>query len=166
MNKKAIICCLIALCILIVGIFYIDNIYKPQSQLPSINSNLESGNTKYNEAVGYINNENYEKATQSIDESLTNYNKAKNDTQIALNKSINRNDTVLTQYFNYTLDELDMKINAANEMKNGLALINPNDYSLSKEHFNKSNEIMQNTTQYNDRREELENQNPDKFTEK
>ena len=59
-----------------------------------------------------------------------------------------------------------MKINAANEMKNGLALINPNDYSLSEEHFNKSNEIMQNTIQYNDKREELENQNPDKFTEK
>lgn len=163
MNKKVVIACIIAFLIVIAGLFYISAYTKAQSEIPYINSNLQSANNNYNDVVSDINNTRYSEALQKSNDTLNDYTEAKTHAQKALNKSQKVNDTILVQYFNYTIDEINMKINATYEIRSGINLLNPNDLSVSQQHFDTSNKLMHDATQYSDKRNQLEKQYPDKF---
>ncbi len=163
MNKKAIISCIIIILLIILGLFYIANIEKADADIPSINSNLEKANNNYNEIITNLNNEKYQDASKIINETLNYYNNAKYNSQKAMNKTIKENDAVQTQYLNYTIDEIDLKIEAIGEIQKGIDIINPDDLSLSMNYFDKSNQLMQNSTRYTEERNNLEKQYPDKF---
>ncbi|WP_455646110.1 hypothetical protein [Methanosphaera sp.] len=149
--------------LVIIGLFHISNTSKASGDIPSINSNLQSGNEHYNIIATDINEQKYSEAKTESDKTLEYYSKAKNSTQNALNKAIKQNDSIQIEYLNYTLDEINMKINATYEIRSGINLINPDDLSISENHFQTSNQLIQNTTQYTDKRNQLEKQYPDKF---
>jgi hypothetical protein len=163
MNKKVIISCIIILLLIILGLFYIAGIEKADADIPSINSNLAKANSNYDEIISSLNNENYHDASKIINETLDYYNSAKYSSQRAMNKTIKENDTVQTQYLNYTICEIDLKIEAIGEIQKGIDIINPDDLSLSMNYFDKSNQLMQNSTRYTEERNNLEKQYPDKF---
>ncbi|OED30180.1 hypothetical protein [Methanosphaera sp. WGK6] len=163
MNRKIIFSCLILIILVIIGLFYISNNYKASSDIPSINSNLQKGNEHYNTIVNSINEQKYSEAKKESDTTLEYYSKAKNNTQKALNKAMKQNNSIQIKYLNYTLDEINMKINATYEIRSGINLINPDNLSISENHFQTSNQLMQNATQYTDKRNQLEKQYPDKF---
>ena len=94
---------------------------------------------------------------------MTYYENARYSTQKALNKTIKENDSILTEYFKHTTEEIDLKIQSLEEIQKGIGDVNSNNLQSSKEHFKKSNQLIQNTSQYTIERNNLEKQHLDKF---
>ena len=162
MNKKAVIVLIILLLFVIAGLIYINNVYKIDSEIPYINSNLNKGNEQYNQAVLSLNNRQYLDAQKKFNESLTYYSNAREKTETALQIAENKEDTILVEYLNATLTEIDLKINATNENNEGINL-RDNSTSSAYMHYTNSNNILQNISQYSDKRSQLEQQYPEKF---
>ncbi|RAP47496.1 MAG: hypothetical protein BZ135_02105 [Methanosphaera sp. rholeuAM6] len=162
MNKKLIIGSILVLLVIIAGYVYISEINKADTEIPYINSHMQNGNNEYNQAVTYLNSKNYTLTTQHINESYKEYMLANESTTDAINKARNNNQSLQVKYLNYTLSELDCKINATVEMFNGLNYVNSNP-SLALQYFANSNKLMINATNCSDERKLLEEQYPDKF---
>jgi uncharacterized protein YxeA len=162
MNKKAVIVLIILLLLVIAGLLYITNIYKIDSEIPYINSNLNKGNEEYNKAVLSLNNRQYLDAQKKFNDSLSYYSNAREKTDTALQIADNKEDTVLVEYLNATLMELDLKISAVNENLEGIN-VKDNSSSTAYTHYTNANKNLQNITQYSDKRSQLEQQHPDKF---
>ena len=165
MNKKLIIGTILLLLVIIAGYVYITEMNKADTEIPNINSHLQNGNREYNQAVTYLNSKNYSLTTQHINESYKEYMLSKESTEDAIKKARNNNESIQVEYLNYTLSELDTKINATVEMFNGLNYVNSNP-SLALSYFARSNKLMDNATQYSDKRRLLEEQYPDNFINK
>ncbi|PWL08619.1 hypothetical protein [Methanosphaera cuniculi] len=162
MNKKAIISCIIIV-LAIIALFYINSINKADAEIPLINYNLQQGNKNYNEITDNINQQKYQEASDKINNTMTYYENARYSTQKALNKTIKENDSILTEYFKHTTEEIDLKIQSLEEIQKGIGDVNSNNLQSSKEHFKKSNQLIQNTSQYTIERNNLEKQHLDKF---
>ena len=165
MNKKLIIGIILISLLIIGGFVFIDRLNKADSDVPNINSHIQNGNNEYNQAVAYLNSKNYNETIKHINESYKEYMLAKESTQEALNKSIRNNQSLQVEYFNYTLNELDCKINATVEMYNGLSYVQ-NNPSSALSSFSTSNKLMNNATEYSNKRSLLEQQYPDNFINK
>ncbi|RAP51881.1 MAG: hypothetical protein BZ133_02175 [Methanosphaera sp. SHI613] len=162
MNKKAAIMLIILLLLVIAGLIYITNVYKIDSEIPTINSNLNKGNEQYNQAVLSLNNRQYLDAQKKFNESLKYYSIAGDKTATALQIAENKEDEVLVEYLNATLTEINIKINAVNEINEGIN-VRDNSSSSAYTHYTNSNKLLQNITQYSDKRSQLEQQHPEKF---
>lgn len=162
MNKKVVITLIILLLLVIAGLIYITNVYKIDSEIPYINSNLNKGNDEYNSAVLSLNNRQYLDAQKKFNESLNHYSNAREKTETALQIAENKEDAILVEYLNATLTELDLKITAINENNEGIN-IRDNSSSTAYMHYTNANKILQNITQYSDKRSQLEQQHPEKF---
>lgn len=162
MNKKLIIGIIIVLLMIIIAFVTVNEINKADTEVPSINSHIQKANDEYNQAVVYLNSKNYTLTIQHINESYKEYMLAKESTEKALSKSIKNNQSLQVQYFNYTINELDYKINATVEMYNGLNYVKSNP-SKALSLFRNSEKNMENAKEYSDKRSLLEEQYPDKF---
>lgn len=162
MNRNAIIGLIILILLVIVGILYVGSVYKIDSEIPQINSNLNNGNTEYNNGVLLLNNRKYNEAQTKFNTTLEYYYNARQKTETALSIAQTKEDNVLEEYFTVTLAEIDSKINAINEALEGINIRNTSS-SEALSHYSNSNSLMNNSTQYSDRRKQLEQQYPDKF---
>lgn len=162
MNKKIVLVLIILLLFVIAGLIYITTVYKIDSEIPYINSNINKGNEEYNKAVLSLNNRQYLDAQTKFNDSLSYYSNAREKTETALQIAANKEDVILVEYLNATLTELDIKINAVNENIEGIN-IKDNSSSSAYMHYTNANKILQNITQYSDKRIQLEQQHPEKF---
>lgn len=162
MNKKYILGCLIIILLLLSGLIVYNYISKPDTEVPFINSHLHNGNNEYNLAVESLNNRNYNDSLRHCNESYKEYKLARESAERALNKSIRNQNTLLGDYFTYTTYEIDLKMDSAVQLYNGLQLVksNPN---MAYMDFTRSNQLMSNATFYSQKRSQLEEQNPDTF---
>lgn len=165
MNKKLIIGIILLLLLIIAGFVIINENNKADSEIPNINSHIQKANNEYNSAVDFLNSKNYSMTLQHINESYKEYVLAKESTESAFNKSLKNNQSLQVEYFTYTLNELDCKINATVEIYNGLNYVDSNPNSALS-YFARSNQLMNNATQFIDKRNQLEQQYPDKFIDK
>ena len=162
MNKKLIIGILILILIIIVGLIYYNDINNADTEVPYINNHLQKANNEYNIAVDYLNTKNFSQSSYHCNESYVEYVKTKTHTQTALNKAIKNNQSLQIDYFTYTIDELELKINATVELYNGLTCVNSNPRTALS-YFDRSNQLMKEAKDYTDKRSLLEQQYPDKF---
>jgi Tfp pilus assembly protein PilF len=162
MNKKAVIGLIILLILVIAGILYVGSVYKIDSEIPQINSNLNNGNTEYNNGVLLLNNRKYDEAQKKFNTTLSYYHNARQKTETAMTIAQTKEDKILEEYFTVTLAEIDSKINAINEIMEGITVRN-NSSSEALSHYANSNSLMNNSTQYSDRRNQIEQQHPEKF---
>lgn len=162
MNKKLIIGIIIILLIMILGIAYLNENNKANSEIPNINSHIQNGNNNYNQAVTYLNSKNYSQTIEKINESYKEYLLANNSNNVALSKAMANNQSIQVEYFNLTKNEIENKINASINMFNGLNYVNTNP-SKALSLFENSDEYMDNAKEYSDKRKQLEEQYPDKF---
>lgn len=162
MNKKLIVGIILLLLIIIIGLAYYNEGNKANSEIPNINSHLQNGNDKYNQAVTYLNAKNYSQTIENINESYKEYLMANESNNIALSKSIKNNQSLQVQYFNLTKNEIEYKINACINMFNGLNYVNTNP-SKALSLFKNSDDFMGDAKEYSDKRKQLEEQYPDKF---
>lgn len=162
MNKKLIIGTITLLLIIIIAFVCVSEINKANIEVQSINSHLQKANDEYNQSVAFLNSKNYTLTTQHINESYKQYVLAKENTEEALQKSIRNNQPLQTEYFNYTIMELEYKINATIDLYNGLDYVKSNP-SKALSLFRNSESNMENAREYSDKRILLEQQYPDKF---
>lgn len=162
MNKKLIIGCLFILILIIGALIFINETYKTDAEIPSINSHLQKGNENYNLAVKSLNNKSYNESIRYCNESYKEFILAKESANKALNKSIRYEYAVQKEYFENTVTEIDLKINSTIALFDGIKSVDSNPkLALSK--FAESDKYMQNATKYSEQRIQIEKDNPEKF---
>lgn len=128
-----------------------------------INEYIQSGDSYFNKAASSTNKYRYYEAQQQCDNATTQYNLAKTSTQEALIYSRNIQDEIYISYMEITLQELDAKINATNELKMAIPLFMGNDTTSANDHVDLANKFMQSSLEFKRQKQEIVKQNPTKF---
>jgi hypothetical protein len=129
----------------------------------TINDHIISGDNYFNQAATSINKYQYEDAQSQADNASSQFNLAKTSAQEALIYSKNLQDQVYITYMQITLQELDAKINATNELKVAIPLFSRNDTKTGNTHVDLANQYMDTSLEYQKQREDIVQQNPTKF---
>ncbi|MDO5836194.1 MAG: hypothetical protein Q4P17_06765 [Methanobacterium sp.] len=129
----------------------------------SINDHIKSGNDYFNQAATSTNKYQYSSARSQAENASSEFNQARTTSQEALIYSKNLQDQVYITYFQITLQELDAKINATNQLIVAIPLFARNDTRTGNTHVDSANQFMKQSLEYQKQREELVQQNPTKF---
>jgi hypothetical protein len=129
----------------------------------TINDHIISGDAYFNQAATSTNNYQYETAQSQVDNASSDFNLARTSTQEALIYAKNLQDQVYINYLQITLQELDAKINATNELKVAIPLFSRNDTKTGNTHVDLANGYMDTSLEYQKQREDIVQQNPTKF---
>jgi hypothetical protein len=129
----------------------------------TINEHLKSGDNFYNQAVNSANKFLYDKALEQSNNASSEFEMAKTSSQEALIYSRNAQDQVYINYLQLTLQEVEAKINATNELKMAIPLFKGNDTKTANTHVDLANQYMQRSLEYQKQKEEIVQQNPNKF---
>ena len=129
----------------------------------SINDHIKSGNDYFNQAATSTNKYQYSSARSQAENASSEFNQARTTSQEALIYSKNLQDQVYISYFQITLQELDAKINATNQLIVAIPLFARNDTRTGNTHVDSANQFMKQSLEYQKQREELVQQNPTKF---
>lgn len=129
----------------------------------SINDHIKSGDNYFNQAATSTNKYQYTAAQSQAENATSEFNQARTTSQEALIYSKNLQDQVYITYFQITLQELDAKINATNQLKVAIPLFARNDTRTANTHVDSANQFMDKSLEYQKQREEIVQQNPTKF---
>jgi len=162
MNKKIIIALSIIAIVVIIGLLYLNAENKMDSDMPYINSNINSANSQYNQAVTSINNYNVTSAQNNCSAAFNSYNTSHKYAEDAYHIAHNRNDSILEEYMTLTIAEIEIKMNATRQLDEGIKIFNTSRTEAVK-HFTNANNIMRDAKIYSDKRKEIELQHPEKF---
>ncbi len=128
-----------------------------------INVYIESGDDNFNNAATNTNKYRYFEAEKQCNNATTQYNLAKTSVQEALIYSRNIQDEVYISYMEITLQELDAKINATNELRVAIPLFMGNDTESGNKHVDLANQHMQTSLDFKRQKQEIVKQFPTKF---
>lgn len=128
-----------------------------------INEHLHSGDTYFNQAATSTNRYSYYQAQEQCNNATSQYNLAKTSTQEALIYSKNIQDQVYITYLQITLQEVDAKLNATNELMLAIPLFMNNDTTTANTHVDLANQFMDSSLEYHKQRQDLIQENPNKF---
>jgi hypothetical protein len=129
----------------------------------TINDHITSGDSYFNQAATSTNKYQYEDAQSQADNASSQFNMAKTSSQEALIYAKNLQDQVYITYLQITLQELDAKINATNELKVAIPLFARNDTKTGNTHVDLANGYMDTSLEYQNQRDDIVQQNPSKF---
>nr|WP_319374758.1 hypothetical protein [uncultured Methanobacterium sp.] len=129
----------------------------------NINDHITSGDSYFNKAATNTNNYQYETAQLMADNASSEFNLAKTSTQEALIYAKNLQDQIYINYMQITLQELEAKINATNELKVAIPLFSRNDTKTGNAHVDTANQYMDTSLECQKQRDDLVQQNPTKF---
>lgn len=129
----------------------------------TINDHISTGDNYFNQAATSTNKYQYEAAQSQADNASSQFSDARTSTQEALIYAKNLQDQVYVTYLQITLQELDAKINATNQLKVAIPLFARNDTKTANTHVDNANQFMDASQSYQKQREEIVQQNPAKF---
>jgi len=129
--------------------------------MPKLSQNIVDGDSNYNEAVNYVNNNNYDAADQKIKKSISNFNEGQ-DKLLSINNINELNDTIYIQYFDLIKEELSLKQNAAANLQLANEYFKSGD-KTANEYVTKANSLMTQGVFVQNQRQSLVVNNPDKF---
>lgn len=129
----------------------------------TINYHISSGNNYFNQAATSTNKYQYRTAQSQADDALSNYNDARTSAQEAFGHAKNLQDQVYINYLQITLQELEAKINATNQLRLAISLFAGNNTKTANNHVDNSNQFMEASLVYQKQKEEIVQQNPSKF---
>lgn len=161
MNKKIIIVIVLFATVAISGCISssIDNI---NTIMPKLSQNIVDGDTNYNEAVYYANNNNYDVADQKIKKSIANFNEGQNKL-ISIDYMNEVNDTIYVQYFNLIKEELSFKQNSTANLQLAIEYFKSGDNETANGYVTKANSLMTQGVFLQNQRQNLVVNNPNKF---
>ncbi|NYB53084.1 MAG: hypothetical protein HVN35_11080 [Methanobacteriaceae archaeon] len=129
----------------------------------TINNHLSAGDTYFNQAATSTNKYQYNDAQQQINNASNEFNMAKSSTQEAMFYAKSLQDQIYINYLQLTLQQIDAKINATNELKVAIPLFMRNDTKTANSHVDLANQFMSKSLEYQQQKNELVRQNPAKF---
>jgi hypothetical protein len=128
-----------------------------------INNRMKKGDTYFNQAATNTNRNQYEQALKDCDSALTEFGQGKTSAQQGVITAKNSQKQVYIEYFQLTLQELDLRINATTELKQAIPDLRQNSYNNANKHLDLSNSYMQDSMDIKAKKQELINQNPSYF---
>jgi len=161
MDNKIIIVGIIILITFLSGCIQLD-ISKIDELSPSINLHLKNGDDQFNNAVFNTNKANYNNALTYCENATSEFNQARTYAVEGVKYAKNSNNTIYINYMQLVLDEIDAKVNATNELKTAISLIN-NNITDANNHLGKVNNFIRTATNCYNQRKTIIEQNPDKF---
>ena len=129
----------------------------------TINDHLKTGDSSFNKAASDLNKYSYESASTSCNNALSEFNSAKASAQQGLTYAQNSKDDVLIQYMQFTVSEIDARVNATFELQQAINYLKKNDTLSGNPHVTLANQYMDTSMDYKTRKDNLVKQNPSKF---
>jgi hypothetical protein len=128
-----------------------------------INENIKNGDVYYNQAATSVNKFLYDNALSQCNSAASQFDLAKSSSQEALIYARTTQDQIYIDYLQLTINEVDAKINATNELQLAIPLYQVNDTRSGNTHAALANTYMKRSLEYEAKKQALVNQNPDKF---
>ncbi len=128
-----------------------------------INSNIKNGDNYFNNAASDLNKYSYSSASFNCNNALSKFNSAKASAQQGISYAQNSKDSVLINYMQLTLNEIDARINATMEIQQAINYLQKNDTLSGNPHVTNANEFMESSMGFKSQKDNIVNQNPAKF---
>lgn len=129
----------------------------------SINENLKNGDTYFNNAASDLNKYSYSSAGTNCNNALSKFNSAKASAQQGLGYAQNTKDSVLIEYMQLSILEIDARVNATLELQQAINYLQKNDTISGNPHVIQANQFMDASMEYKSKKEDIVNRNPSKF---
>lgn len=129
----------------------------------SINSHLKKGDDYYNRSALNTNRMVLSQALTDCKSANDEYSMAQTSAQTALTSAKNSNDGVFIEYIQYSVLEIQAKLNATSELNTAIKLLQNNQTSSANDHLESANSYMNSALKYKTNRDDIVKQNPDKF---
>ncbi len=129
----------------------------------TINDHLKKGDDFYNKAVYDTNSFDLSNATFNANSALSEFNSAKTSAQQALTSAQNSKDSVLIEYMQNTMGEIDSRVNATLELQQAINYFQQKDSVTGNNHVSLANRYMDRSTDYKSKNDKIVEQNPSKF---
>ncbi len=129
----------------------------------SVNDHLKKGDEYYNQSAYNANHMILSQAMTQSTNANNEYSSALAFAQTAYNSAKNANDGIFMDYLQNVINELQAKINATSELKKAITLLQTNETPSANSHLGTANDFMSKAMQYKKNRDEIVNQNPNKF---
>lgn len=130
---------------------------------PQINDHMMKGDDYYNQAAEELNNFRTENAIENSNLATNEFNLARSSASEALVYAQNSQDDVLIKYLDLTILEIDAKLNATSELRSAAQFFQARRIDAGNQNLVLANQLMQEALTYQEQKEALVNQNPDKF---
>lgn len=162
MDNKIIVLGIVTLIIFLSGCIQSDT-SKIDDLSTSINTHIKNGDQYYNNAGADANKYLYDMALTNCNNATNEFNLARTSASQALAYAQNSNDTVIINYMQDVVNEIDAKINATNELKTAIPYLQNNDTTNANDHISNANAFMDQAVQFNATRQQIVQQNAAKF---
>jgi hypothetical protein len=130
---------------------------------PAINNHLKNGDNYFNKAASDLNKYSFNGTASNCNSALSEFNSAKIYAVQGLNYAQNSKDSVLIEYMQLTVSEIDARINATLELQQAINYLQKNDNINGNPHVTQANTYMDVSKEYKTKKDNLVNQNPSKF---
>ncbi|MEN4006595.1 MAG: hypothetical protein PQ964_04495 [Methanobacteriaceae archaeon] len=130
---------------------------------PAINNHLKNGDNYFNKAASDLNKYSFNDAASNCNSALSEFNLAKIYAAQGLHHAQNSKDSVLIEYMQLTVSEIDARINATLELQQAINYLQNKDNVNGNDHVILANRYMDVSIEYKTKKDNLVNQNPSKF---
>jgi antitoxin component YwqK of YwqJK toxin-antitoxin module len=129
----------------------------------TITDHLQQGDSYYNQAVASTNKLQYEPALTQANNAFSEFDLGRSSTQEALIYAKNSKKQVYIDYFQLTLQEMDLRLNATSELKMAIPYLQGNETTNANQHLGLANDYMKQSLALATQKEQLVQQNAGLF---
>lgn len=132
--------------------------------MPAISDGIVQGDKDYNESVELLNERSFDEANQKAISAGDNYNNSLKKLEKIRDKYNKDLHEVHKDYIDTTIDELNLKLKAVDELKEAIYYLRMYYNYTGSTHGTEANDIMQDAVNYQNERNEIVLENPKLFT--
>jgi len=161
---KLIIFIVVLLLISLAIVFIDSSVENINHSMPSISDGIVQGDKDYNESVELLNERSFDEANQKAISAGDNYNDSLKKLEEIRQKYDKDLHEVHKDYIGTTMDELNLKLKAVDELKEAIYYLKMYYNYTGSTHGTEANDIMQDAVNYQNERNEIVQENPKLFT--
>lgn len=156
---------IVVLLLISVAIVFIDSsVENMNHSMPSISDGIVQGDKDYNESVELLNERSFDEASQKAISAGDNYNNSLKKLEEMRDKYDKDLNEVHKDYIGATVDELNLKLKAVDELKEAIYYLERFYNYTGSSHGTEANDIMQDAVEYQKQRNDIVLENPKLFT--
>lgn len=146
------------------AVIYLHNTESSMNQsMPDISSSIVAGDSDYNSAVDLLNGKNYNEAKNKVISAKNNFNQSMIQLLSIKNNITSDTNDVHKNYINTVIKELELKINATKYLLESIDYYEKNQNSSGNEHSSHANQLMRESIDFQNVRNNLVKENPNLF---
>lgn len=156
---------IVVLLLISVTVVYIDSsMDNINHSMPEISDGIVQGDKDYNESVELLNSQNYDEAENKADSAGDNYNNSLHKLEDLKEKYEKDLNEVHKNYIDTSINELEVKLKAVDELKESIHYLGMYYNYTGSSHGTEANDLMSNAVNYQNKRVNIVQENPELFT--